>query len=329
MKKVVVYSTKEYDIKSFEGFGSKEFQFDFIQEPLDLNTVHYAKGAFAVCIFVNDHATEDVIKELAALGVKGIAIRATGIDQTDIKAAHSYGIHVANVPDYSPYSVAEHTVMLLLSMNRHVIKANARARQFNFSIEGLTGFDVHSKTIGIIGLGKIGAITAKILTGFGAKLIGFDPMPNDNITKATGLEFVPLDELYAKSDIIILQAPLNKNTKYLIQQSSIEKMKKGVMIINTSRGGLIHTQEALDGIKSGKIGFLGLDVYEKEKGVFFFDYSLNPPADPVLQELLSREEVLVTSHMAFLTSNALQDIITTTHKNLSSWNKGEAAPFEL
>ncbi|MFN8414865.1 MAG: 2-hydroxyacid dehydrogenase [Cytophagaceae bacterium] len=329
MKKVVVFSSKEYDKTSFGQLKQNQFSFEFISKPLDMVTVEMAKGAFAVCIFVNDHAEADIINKLKEFGVKGIAIRAAGYDQTDIKAAHDNGIHVANVPAYSPYAIAEHTVALALALNRQLIKANTRVKQNNFSIEGLTGFDMRGKTVGIVGLGKIGAITAKILNGFGCVLKGFDPMPNETVVKETGLTFVSLDELFSTSDIVVLQAPLNTHTKYILNKDAIDKMKPGVMVINTSRGGLMNTKDVLEGLKSNKIGYLGMDVYEKEKGVFFFDYSSNPPEDSVLQELLANDKVLVTSHMAFLTSNALKNIADTTLANLTAWADNKKSEQEL
>jgi D-lactate dehydrogenase len=329
MKKVVVFSSKEYDKVSFGQLNQNQFSFEFISKPLDLSTVELSKDAFAVSIFVNDQADAEILKKLKELGVKGIAIRAAGYDQTDIKTAHDLGIRVANVPAYSPYAIAEHTVALALALNRKLIQANQRVKQNNFSIEGLTGFDMHGKTIGIIGLGKIGTITAKILNGFGCVLKGFDPIPNETIVKETGLTFVSLDELFSTSDIIVLQAPLNAHTKYILNKEAIDKMKPGVMIINTSRGGLLNTKDVLEGLKSNKIGYLGIDVYEKEKGVFFFDHSSNAPEDPVLQELLANDKVLVTSHMAFLTSNALKNIADTTLANLAAWAENKKSDHEL
>lgn len=329
MKKVVVFSAREYDKVSFGQLKQNQFNFEFVSKPLDMSTVELAKDAFAVCIFVNDHAEAEIINKLYELGVKGIAIRAAGYDQTDIKAAHEKGIHVANVPAYSPYAIAEHTVALALALNRQLVQANKRVKQNNFSIEGLTGFDMRGKTVGIIGLGKIGAITAKILNGFGCVLKGFDPMPNETVVKETGLNFVSLDELFTTSDIVILQAPLNVHTKYILNKEAIDKMKPGVMIINTSRGGLLNTKDVLEGLKSNKIGYLGIDVYEKEKGVFFFDYSKNPPEDPILQELLENDKVLVTSHMAFLTTNALKNIADTTLVNLLAWADNRKSDHEL
>lgn len=327
--KVVVYSARSYDKIHFEEIAPSDISFEYIEEDLNLETAVLAKGAFAVSVFVNDDASAPIVEKLAGYGIKGIAIRAAGHDQTDHEAAHALGLHVANVPSYSPHSIAEHTVTLILALSRHIIEADARVKQYNFNLEPLVGFNLHHKNVAIIGVGKIGGLTAKILHGFGCKIMGFDPFPNQEFTKLYGLEYTSLEEIYKNADVIVIQAPLNAHTKYLINSTSIACMKDGVVIINTGRGGIINTQDAIEGLKSGKIGGLGIDVYEKEKGLFFYDHSNNPAVDPLFDQLLSFKNVLVTGHMAFLTKNALSSIARTTISTIRSWGKGENSIHEL
>jgi len=327
--KVVVYSANNYDNTHFDAYVDSAFHFEYVQEALSLDTADLAKDAFAVCIFVNDDASKPVLKKLVAMGVKGVAIRAAGHDQTDHEAAHQLGLHVANVPAYSPHSIAEHTVALLLALTRKIIEADKRVKSYNFKLDPLVGFNLHHKKVGIIGIGKIGGLTAKILQGFGCSLIGFDPQPNIEYTNGYGVQYVPIDNLIQEADIIIIQAPLNEHTKYLINKDSIAKMKDGVFIINTGRGGIVNTVDVIDGLKSGKIGALGIDVYEKEKGLFFNDHTMSIPTDDVFARLLTFKNVLVTGHMAFLTTNALTSIVTTTIENLNAWKSGHDSVNEL
>lgn len=327
--KVVVYSARSYDKKHFDEIPASDISFEYVEDSLNLETAALANGAFAVSIFVNDDASAAVIEKLAGYDVKGIAIRAAGHDQTDHEAAHALGLHVANVPSYSPHSIAEHTITMMLALSRHIIEADARVKQYNFNLEPLVGFNLHHKKVAIIGVGKIGGLTAKILHGFGCKIMGFDPFPNQEYTQLYGLEYTSLEEIYKTADIIAIQAPLNAHTKYLINASSIALMKDGVIIINTGRGGIVNTQDAIEGVKSGKIGGLGIDVYEKEKGLFFYDHSSNPAIDPLFDQLLKFKNVLVTGHMAFLTTNALSSIAQTTIDNIHSWAKGENSIHEL
>lgn len=327
--KIVVYSARSYDKAHFDVYSGSQFAFEYVEDALNLETAALAKDAFAVCIFVNDDASAPVLEKLAELGVKGIAIRAAGHDQTDKEAAHKLGIHVANVPSYSPHAIAEHTITLILALSRHIVEADVRVKQYNFNLEPLVGFNLHHKKVGIIGVGKIGGITAKILHGFGSDVMGFDPYPNQEYTEKFGLRYTNIEEIFTTADIIIIQAPLNAQTKYLINATSISSMKDGVMIINTGRGAIINTQDVIDGLKSGKIGALGTDVYEKEKGLFFYDHSNNTAIDPLFDQLLKFKNVLITGHMAFLTTNALSSIAKTTIENLQSWEKGEAASHEL
>ena len=327
--KVIVYSASNYDKTHFDACVDSGFQFEYVEEALSVNTTDLAKGAFAVCIFVNDDASKPVLEKLAALGVKGVAIRAAGHDQTDHEAAHQLGIHAANVPAYSPHSIAEHTVALLLSLTRKIVEADKRVKSYNFKLDPLVGFNLHHKKVGIIGIGKIGGLTAKILQGFGCTLLGFDPEPNKEYAAAYGIQYIPLDKLIQEAEIIIIQAPLNAHTKYLINKDSIAKMKDGVFIINTGRGGIINTVDVIEGLKSGKIGALGIDVYEKEKGLFFYDHTMTIPTDDVFARLLTFKNVLITGHMAFITTNALTSITNTTLENLNAWKAGKNAVNEL
>ncbi len=327
--KVVVFSAQSYDEAYFKQYEGKAYQFEYIKQALSDTTVHLATGAFAISIFVNDDASELVLVKLAALGIKGIAIRAAGHDQTDKNAAHRLGIHVANVPAYSPHSIAEHTVALILSLSRHIVEADRRVKEYNFNLEPLVGFNLHHKTVGIIGVGKIGGLTAKILNGFGCNLIAFDPKPSAEFETLYGLKYTTLDILIRTSDIIVIHAPLTADTKKLINKNTIAQMKDGVMIVNTGRGAIIDTIDAIEGIKSGKIGALGIDVYEHEKGLFFNDHSNVIPQDDVFARLLTFKNVLITGHMAFLTTNALTSIAQTTIENISAWEKGVDSIHEL
>jgi len=327
--KVIVYSTSNYDKTHFDACVDSGFHFEYVNEALSLNTADLAKDAFAVCIFVNDDASKPVLEKLAALGVKGVAIRAAGHDQTDHEAAHQLGLHVANVPAYSPHSIAEHTVAMLLALTRKLVEADKRVKSYNFKLDPLVGFNLHHKKVGIIGIGKIGGLTAKILQGFGCTLIGFDPKPNPEYITAYGINYVSIEQLIQEADIIIVQAPLNEHTKYLINKDSISNMKDGVFIVNTGRGGIINTVDVIEGLKSGKIGALGIDVYEKEKGLFFNDHTMSIPTDDVFARLLTFKNVLVTGHMAFLTTNALTSIAHTTLENLNAWKSGQNALNEL
>jgi len=327
--KVIVYSACSYDKQHFGACAASDIQFEYVKQALTLETAHLAEGAFAVCIFVNDDASEPVLKKLAAYGVKGIAIRAAGHDQADHEAAHRLGIHVANVPAYSPHSVAEHAVTMILALSRHIVEADSRVKKYNFDLEPLVGFNLHHKTVGIIGIGRIGAITARILSGFGCIVTGYDPQPVQDYVNQFGLRYTSLEEVISTSDIIVIQAPLNAHTKYLINAERIATMKDGVMIINTGRGGIVNTKDVIQGLTSGKIGYLGLDVYENEKGLFFTDHSAAIPADELFAQLLTFKNVLITGHMAFLTTNALASIAQTTIENITAWKLGNNSPNEL
>lgn len=323
--KVAFFDAKPYDIPSFEKFGGEnDIRFKFYETKLNEDTAELAKGCEAVCVFVNDTVNAAVIDRLCQLGVKTLALRCAGYNNVDIKYAKDK-IKVVSVPAYSPYAVAEHAMALLLTSIRRVHKAYIRTRDHNFSLNGLTGFDLHGKTVGVVGTGKIGRIFINICRGFGMNVIAYDKFP----AKDSGIEYVELDELFSRSDIISFHCPLTDETYHLIGEKSIDKLKKGVVIINTSRGALIDAEALLEGIKARKIGAACLDVYEEEADVFFQDFSGHIIADDTLARLISMPNVIVTSHQAFLTEEALSNIAETTVNNIITCHKGEECPNEL
>ncbi|WP_130835592.1 2-hydroxyacid dehydrogenase [[Erwinia] mediterraneensis] len=327
--RIAVYSTKHYDQKYLEQvnqrYGFELVFFDFLLTP---STAKTAQGCDAVCIFVNDDGGKEVLEELAALGVKYVALRCAGFNNVDLDAAAALGIEVVRVPAYSPEAVAEHTVGLMLSLNRRIHRAYQRTRDANFSLEGLTGFNMHGKTAGVIGTGKIGIATMRILKGFGMRLLAFDPWPSAQALDL-GAEYVDLPSLFAQSDVITLHCPLTAENHHLLNQSAFSQMKDGVMIINTSRGGLIDSQAAIDALKQQKIGSLGMDVYENERDLFFEDKSNDVIQDDLFRRLSACHNVLFTGHQAFLTAEALTAISETTLSNLSQLSKGEPCPNQV
>lgn len=323
--KVAFFDAKPYDIPSFEKFGGENgIRFKFYETKLNEDTAELAKGCEAVCVFVNDTVNAAVIDRLCQLGVKTLALRCAGYNNVDIKYAKDK-IKVVSVPAYSPYAVAEHAMALLLTSIRRVHKAYIRTRDHNFSLNGLTGFDLHGKTVGVVGTGKIGRIFINICRGFGMNVIAYDKFP----AKDSDIEYVELDELFSRSDIISFHCPLTDETYHLIDEKSVDKLKKGVVIINTSRGALIDAEALLEGIKARKIGAACLDVYEEEADVFFQDFSGHIIADDTLARLISMPNVIVTSHQAFLTEEALSNIAETTVNNIITCHKGEECPNEL
>ncbi|MBQ6951466.1 MAG: 2-hydroxyacid dehydrogenase [Clostridia bacterium] len=309
--KIAFFDAKPYDMPGFEKYGKEnDIQFKFYESMLNEDTVALAKGADGVCVFVNDTLNAAVIDKLSEMGVKIVALRCAGYNNVDLQ--HAFGkVHVVHVPVYSAYAVAEHAIAMLLTSIRRIHKAYIRTRDFNFSLNGLTGFDLHGKTIGIIGAGKIGRVMMDICKGFGMKVIAYDKYPSGD-----DIQFVPLEELFAQSDIISLHCPLTKETYHMINEESIAKMKKGVVIINTSRGALIDAEALLSGIKARQVGAACLDVYEEESDVFFTDYSGHILDDDTLARLISMPNVIVTSHQAFLTNEALENIAEITTQNL-------------
>lgn len=318
--RVAVFSTKPYDQKFLEGANEAAgHDLVFLEPRLRRDSVALAQGIECVCAFVNDVLDAEVVDALAAGGTKLIALRCAGFNHVDLDACQEKGLTVVRVPAYSPNAVAEHTVALLLALNRNIPRAYNRVRDGNFALEGLIGFDMIGKTAGVIGTGKIGAAVCRILAGFGCRVLAHDPYPNS----ALGLEYVDLDRLYAESDIITLHLPLAKESHHLIDADAIGKMKKGVTLINTSRGGLLDTPAMIEGLKSGQIGRLGLDVYEEEGPLFFEDRSQRPLQDDVFARLLTFPNVLITGHQAFLTEEALTQIAEVTLGNIAAFEKGK------
>ena len=325
MIKVAFFDAKAYDKPSFEHYGSLNgIRFKYLETKLNEDTVDLAKGCDAVCVFVNDSVSAEVIDRLYEYGVRLIALRSAGYNNVDLTAAFGK-IHVVHVPAYSPYAVAEHAMALLLTSVRRIHKAYNRTREFNFSLSGLTGFDFHGKTVGVVGTGKIGRIFIDICRGFGMNVIAYDLFP----AKDSGITYVSLDELLEKSDIISLHCPLTADTRHLINTEAIGKMKKGVVIVNTSRGALIDSEALLEGIKERKIGAACLDVYEEESDVFFRDFSGHIVEDDTLARLMTMPNVLVTSHQAFLTEEALDNIAAATVDNLMEFTESGLCPNEL
>ena len=312
--KLAFFDTKPYDVASFEKYGKEAgVEIKFFDTRLTPDTADLARGCEAVCVFVNDDVNAQVIDRLYEYGVKLIALRSAGYNNVDIR--HAFGkIHVVHVPAYSPYSVAEHAMALLLTSVRRIHKAYNRTREFNFSLNGLTGFDLHGKTMGVVGTGKIGRIFIDICRGFGMRVIAYDKYP----IKDSGIEYVDLPALFAQSDIISLHCPLTEETHHMIDEKAIAAMKKGVILVNTSRGALIDAEALLEGIKARKVGAACLDVYEEEADIFFQDISGHILNDDVLARLISMPNVIVTSHQAFLTEDALNNIAETTIRNIRS-----------
>lgn len=312
MIRIAFFDAKEYDIASFESANSgSEFEIKFFETKLSVDTANLASGFDAVCVFVNDDVNRDVIDVLVSGGVKLIALRCAGYNNVDIE--YAYGkIHVVRVPAYSPYAVAEHAMALLLTSIRRIHKAFIRTRDHNFSLNGLTGFDLHGKTVGVVGTGKIGRIFTDICKGFGMNILAYDKFPAAD----SGLNYVSLDEIWENADVISFHCPLTDETKHMVNRDSIAKMKKGVVLVNTSRGALIDSEALLDGIKDRRIGAACLDVYEEESDVFFHDFSGHIIEDDTLARLISMPNVIVTSHQAFLTQEALANIADTTLSNV-------------
>lgn len=318
MEKIAFFDTKPYDRLWFDKLNT-DFNIKYLDYKLTPDSAAAARGCKAVVAFVNDTINNETIDELCALGVKLVALRCAGYNNVDLKYAKDK-IDVVRVPVYSPYAVAEHTMALLLTLNRKIHKAFIRTRDFNFSLNGLTGFDLHGKTAGVIGTGQIGRIFIDICKGFGMNVIAYDPFPMEN----SNIEYVTLDKLFAESDIISLHCPLTKDTRYIINERSLAKMKEGVVILNTSRGQLIDSDALLQSLKDGKVRGAGLDVYEEETALFFEDYSSTIVQDDVLARLVSLPNVIMTSHQAFLTEEALQKIAEVTLFNLHQFYNGEA-----
>jgi len=319
--KIAVFSSKSYD-RQFLSEANKKYGHElvFFEPHLNSQTGQLAANFQTVCVFVNDILDRETLTSVAAQGVKLIALRCAGFNNVDLAAAKEFGLTVVRVPAYSPHGVAEHAVTLMLALNRKICRAYNRIHDGNFSIEGLLGFELFGKTFGVMGTGKIGFILSRIMQGFGCEILAYDVRVNPDC-QALGVEYVSKERLYAESDIISLHLPLLKETHHIIDQQALAQMKNGVMLINTSRGGLIDSSCLIDGLKSGKIGYLGLDVYEEEESLFFEDLSGQVLQDDVLARLLSFPNVLITSHQAFFTITALENIADTTLSNVRAFEQ--------
>ena len=327
--KIAFFDTKPYDKPSFDKYGEKHgVEFKYFETKLNEDTAELAHGFDGVCAFVNDTVNAEVIDKLHELGVKVLALRCAGFNNVDMK--HAYGkLHVLRVPAYSPYAVAEHAMAMLLTSIRRIHKAYIRSKDFNFSLSGLTGFDLHGKTVGVIGTGRIGRVFIDICRGFGMKVLAYDKFPAKEIEDGERVRYVELDEIFEKSDVISLHCPLTDETHHLIDADALERCKKGVIILNTSRGALVDAEALLAAIKSRKVGAACLDVYEEESDLFFEDNSGHIMEDDTLARLISMPNVIVTSHQAFLTEEALSNIAETTVQNIVDIFERGQCPNEL
>lgn len=327
--KIAFFDTKPYDKPSFDKYGEEQgISFKYFETKLNEDTVDLANGFDGVCVFVNDTVNAAVIDRLCERGVKIVALRCAGFNNVDMK--HAFGkVHVLRVPAYSPYAVAEHAMAMLLTSIRRIHKAYIRTRDFNFSLSGMTGFDLHGKTVGVIGTGRIGRVFIDICRGFGMKVLAYDKFQYEGLDNGDTVRYVGLDELFAGSDIISLHCPLTEETYHIIDEQAIERCRRGVVILNTSRGALVDAEALLAGIKSRKVGAACLDVYEEESELFFEDFSGHILEDDVLARLISMPNVIVTSHQAFLTEEALSNIAETTVNNIVSLSRDGKCPNEL
>ena len=326
---LAVFSTKPYDKEYFEKFKNEyDIKISYYDASLKPNTAKLTKDFDAVCVFVNDVLNKKTVETIAKKGVRLIALRCAGFNNVDLNACKENNIKVVRVPAYSPEAVAEHAMALILTLNRKTHKAYNRVREGNFSLTNLIGFNLYKKVVGVVGTGKIGAAFCRIAKGFGCEVLAYDINKNEELEK-NGVKYVSLDELFNKSDVISLHCPLNEKTKHIIDKSSIEKMKKGVLLVNTSRGALVNTKDVITGLKSKKIAFLGIDVYEQEENLFFKDLSESIIKDDLLLRLNSFPNVLITSHQAFFTKEAMTEITTTTLNNIQEFMNDEKLTNEV
>ena len=327
--RVAVFSTHAFDRRFFDAANAtRGHALHYLEPRLSAATVALAGGFPAVCAFVNDRLDAEVLTTLWGGGTRLIALRSAGFNHVDVPRARDLGFAVARVPAYSPHAVAEHAIALILSLNRKIHRAYARVREGNFALDGLLGFDLFGRTAGVVGTGKIGSIVARILIGFGCRVVAYDVAPNDEC-RALGVEYVPLDDVWTRADIITLHAPLTPDTTHLIDAKAIARMQPGVMIVNTGRGALVDTPAVIAGLKTGRIGYLGLDVYEEEEQLFFQDHSSHVIQDDVFARLLTFPNVLVTAHQAFFTREALEGICETTLDNVTAFEQGRRSGNEL
>jgi D-lactate dehydrogenase len=323
---IAIFSTKQYDRKFLQAANDRhDHDLHFFETRLTAQTMPLAEGFPGVSAFVNDDLDTPVLEHLASHDTRLIALRSAGFNNVDLIAADRLGLIVARVPAYSPHAVAEHTIGMILALNRHIPRAFNRVRDGNFALDGLMGFVLRDRVVGIVGTGQIGNAVAGILIGFGCRILAYDPYPDSGL-QSRGVEYVGLNRLFAESDVITLHCPLMKETYHLIDDSALRQMKSGVMLINTSRGALLDTRAVIDGLKSGQIGYLGLDVYEEEENLFFQDLSGRVIQDDVFARLLTFPNVLITGHQAFFTEEALTTIAETTLENVSAFERGDPVP---
>ena len=320
--RIAVFSTKPYDRSALQEANEHHgHELVFFEPRLTSETASLARGFEAVCPFVNDELPGDLLTDLAGEGLRLLTLRSAGFNHVDLETADRLDITVARVPAYSPYAVAEHAAGLVLTLNRRLHRAYARVREGNFALDGLLGFDLHGKTVGVVGTGRIGTVFSRIMIGFGCRVVAHDPYPSDEI-REMGARYVELDELFATSDIVALHLPLTPRTRHIVSDEALSRMKDGVMLINTSRGGLVDTRAVIEALKTGKIGALGLDVYEEEEDLFFEDLSNTVIQDDVFARLLTFPNVLVTGHQGFFTREALENIAETTLANATAFDTG-------
>jgi D-lactate dehydrogenase len=328
--KVAVFSSKPYDKQFLEAANASHgHELHFFEPRLTEDTASLASGYPSICAFVNDQLSAPVLEQLSSSGTRLVALRSAGFNHVDLAAAEDLGMKVVRVPAYSPYAVAEHTVGLILALTRKIHRAYNRVREGNFALDGLLGFDLHGCTIGIIGTGQIGAVVAQIMDGFGCQVLAYDPYPNPKLEDSGLLRYVSLEELLAGSDIVSLHCPLTPDTYHLINSKTLRQMKHGAMLINTSRGALLDTASIILALKSGRVRYLGLDVYEEEEDLFFEDLSNRVLQDDVFARLLTFPNVIITGHQAFFTQNALQAIAETTLGNISAFEKEQPLENEV
>ena len=326
---VTIFSTQAFERGFLQRANGTHHVLQMMEGSLTAETAHVVQGSLGVSVFSPDDVSAPILEQLWAHGVRYVAVRGAGHDNVDLEAARQLGMRVANVPDYSPYAIAEHTVALMLALCRHLRQADQQLRGNDFRLDQLIGFDLHGKTVGIVGVGRIGEVVARILHGFGCQLLGVDLSPNEDFRDLYGMQYVALPELCAQADIITVHTPLNAQTRHLIDDALLSQMKRGVMLVNTGRGGVLDTAAALRALDSGQLGFLGMDVYEGEKGLFFADHRQDPLHDETFARLLTFPSVLVTGHQAYLTHEALTNIAEATMASFTAWENGHPAVHEL
>ncbi len=326
---VTIFSTQPFERGFLQRANGTHHALQMMEVPLTAETAHVVQGSLGVSVFSPDDVSAPVLEQLWAHGVRYVAVRAAGYDNVDLAAARQIGMRVANVPDYSPYAIAEHAVTLMLALCRHLRQADQQLRGNDFRLDQLIGFDLHGKTVGILGVGRIGEVIAGILHGFGCRLLGVDLTPNEELRDPYGLQYVSLPELCTQADIITVHTPLNSETRHLIDAALLSQMKRGVLLVNTGRGAVLDTAAALSALESGQLGFLGLDVYEGEKGLFFADHRKDPLLDETFARLLTFKNVLVTGHQAYLTHEALTNIAEATMASFNAWENDRPVAHEL